>query len=148
MTYPWKIGGTEKWVVTAPGMHVADRMHESLPIPRLDPPSGNVTEEVTRAFRAATESMCADGSSVKGKLWSEDAGHCYSVEVVRAENELKRHRVDKEAEIEKLKIDKQAESNIHQCTIMMSTLERLLCNKVISKEDFFSQMQSLTARSL
>jgi len=147
----FQIGGTEKWIVTvAPGMHVADaartvasRLHESLPAPQLDPPSGNVPDEVTRAFRAATESMRADGSSVKGKLWSDDSGHCYSVETVRAENELKRHKVDKEVEVEKLRIE--TESSNRQCNTMMSTLERLLCSNVISKEDFFSQLQSLAS---
>lgn len=136
----FQIGGSEKWVVTvAAGMQPADaaralsgRLFASLPMPRLDPASGPVPEEIARAFRAATASMGADGAcGVKGRMWADGTGHRYDVEVVRAESELAKHKVDKQTELELDKYKYQAR---------LDSLQKSLTDGLISQDQYLASL--------
>ena len=142
----FQCGATERWVVTvAAGMHPADaaralatRMHTSLPIARLDPASAPVPDEIARAFRAAATSMASDDAcGVKGRMWADDTGHRYHVEIVKAENELAKHKVDKRAE---------TEMHMHTQKLKLDSLDGLLRDKVITTEEYFKMITSMNDR--
>ena len=133
----FQIGNTEKWAVTvAPGMHPADaarilsaNLHGHLPTPRLDPVPGPVPDEVARAFRDATASMRADTAAcgVKGRLWADETGHRYHVEVMRVESELERHRIDKQAH---------AQIEITKHEARLASLQTSLAQGFITQEQY------------
>lgn len=136
----FQVGDTEKWVVTVPaGMQpsdaartLANRLQGSLPTPRLEPAAGTVSEEVARAFRCAT--ISADGAcSVKGGMWADNTGHQYNIEIVRAENELEKHKVDKQAEIE-IEIEK------HRTEARLASLQKSLADGLITQEQYLQAL--------
>lgn len=147
----YQIGGSEKWIASvAPGMQPADaartlsnQLRTSLPLLRLEPAPGSVPDEVARAFRAATSSMGADGAcALKGRMWTDESGHRYDVEVVRAEAELERHKVDKRAEVE-MEVEKHKQKHDAEIAMYgarMANLQKSLADGLITQEQYLASL--------